>query len=315
MSLVSRRTCAVLMMLAFLSGGCWERAGDGTTTARQQAATVPDVLVSADWLAGAMRDGQVTVVDARSHEEYTQGHIEGAINLPATKTTVPSASAESNTAPVSQIQEVFSQAGIDASRPVIIYDGATDYRAAAQLFWVLEVHGHPAVAVLNGGLAAWHKQNRAVSVQPFELPRSKFIANMQPHRLATKLAVAQAIQDPKVVILDSRSEEEYVGLKSKASRAGHIPSAVHINAASALARDSNLCTMRDTEQLGQLFAGLPGNARIITYCNTGRSAAINYLALRSMHRDVAVYDGSWMEWANDHALPIKTDKKNVGVDK
>lgn len=310
MSLVPRRACLALMLLPLLASGCREEEKSPASSTRLQPPTVPSVLVSADWIAHALRDGQVIVVDARSQDDYARGHIDGAINLPATRTTVSVTPGDANTAPIRQIQEVFSQAGIDSARPVIVYDSATDYRAAAQLFWTLEVHGHSAVAVLNGGLAGWQKQNRPVSNVPFALPRSNFIANLQPHRLATKLAVAQAMKDPKIVILDSRSQAEYVGLKSQASRAGHIPSAIHIDAASALQRDSDLCKMRDIEQMEKLFAGLPSDAQIITYCNTGRSAAINYLALRSMNRDVAVYDGSWMEWANDHSLPIRVEEQS-----
>ena len=44
--------------------------------------------------------------------------------------------------------------GVCADRPVVAYDG-TGGLAAARAWWLLRHHGHPAVGVLDGGLAAW----------------------------------------------------------------------------------------------------------------------------------------------------------------
>jgi thiosulfate/3-mercaptopyruvate sulfurtransferase len=46
---------------------------------------------------------------------------------------------------------------------------------------------------------------------------------------------------------------------------------------------------------------------VIVYCNGGISCTVPQNALRLLGRDdVAVYDGSWNEWGNDEARPVKS---------
>src|SRR5256885_11887467 len=55
---------------------------------------------------------------------------------------------------------------IDPGRTVVVYDAGTDCRAAARLFWTLEVHGHPAAAVMDGGFARWRSEGRPTAAAP-----------------------------------------------------------------------------------------------------------------------------------------------------
>ena len=49
------------------------------------------------------------------------------------------------------------------------------------------------------------------------------------------------------------------------------------------------------------------SAATITTCGSGVSAAVTALALARLGNwDVAVYDGSWTEWASDPSRPIAT---------
>jgi thiosulfate/3-mercaptopyruvate sulfurtransferase len=44
---------------------------------------------------------------------------------------------------------------------------------------------------------------------------------------------------------------------------------------------------------------------VITYCNRGKQSALTYFTLRHLGYDVSVYDGAWLEWANDQNMPIE----------
>jgi thiosulfate/3-mercaptopyruvate sulfurtransferase len=56
----------------------------------------------------------------------------------------------------------LGQLGIDSSKQVVVYDGS-DNMYCVRVWWMLRWLGHEAVAVLDGGLAKWQKENRPVT--------------------------------------------------------------------------------------------------------------------------------------------------------
>jgi thiosulfate/3-mercaptopyruvate sulfurtransferase len=68
-------------------------------------------------------------------------------------------------------------------------------------------------------------------------------------------------------------------------------------------------TLKTANELRAAFeaAGVDLARPIVTTCGSGVSAALLALALARLGRDdVAVYDGSWTEWAGRQDMPVVT---------
>jgi len=274
----------------------------------QPSPALPGVIVEAGWLAKTQASTNPLIIDARPLSQYQAGHIPGAVSLPVTDLNGEGKN-QHNLGSIPQIEALFGGVGLRMDRPVVVYDGAVDHRPAARLFWALEVHGHPESAVLSGGLPAW----QTVSTQPLQqaapsLKPVTFVAVLKPNRLATELQVLRASSTAGALLLDARPKSDYLGETSGGARKGHIDGAQHHDFADNLLIDtaSGTCQLHSLEVLQSLYATLPSEAPIITYCNTGTHASVAYLALRSLGKEVAVYDGGWVEWSANPRLPIQT---------
>ena len=94
-----------------------------------------------------------------------------------------------------------------------------------------------------------------------------------------------------------RAPEPREGLPS-----GHIPGSFNAPSADLINADGSL------KSASELRALLPEkDAPVITTCGSGVTAAILALGYARLGNwDVAVYDGSWTEWASDPSRPVAT---------
>jgi thiosulfate/3-mercaptopyruvate sulfurtransferase len=261
-----------------------------------------NALVTPDWLQARLADPAIQLIDVRDRDHYQLGHIAGAINIPVDETFGAGERAD-RLAAVSDITDLFSRSGVRDDRHLVLYDDGS-FTSAARLFWVLEVFGQQRVSVLNIGYRAWHAGKRPVSTEPPTVPATEYIARIQPEYMATALTTRVAMDNPAVVIVDTRATDEYAGKRSIAKRHGHIPGAINIPWSVNLRGGPEGTQIAPLDQLSALYRKQLGDRKVIAYCNKGKQSALAYFVLRNLGYQVAAYDGSWFEWGNDPQLPI-----------
>jgi len=164
---------------------------------------------------------------------------------------------------------------------------------------MLRYYGHDEAYVLAGGLPGWTAAGHALATEAPAIVPATFTPRARPE--------LRAGRDEVVAIAEGRSGEQLIETQrdqTYAQRDRDIPRAVRISG-NLLLEDARGGRVADPATLDRLVqdAGLDKHARTVVSCGSGVSASGAWLALRAAgFDDVAVYDGSWMEWEHD-ALP------------
>jgi thiosulfate/3-mercaptopyruvate sulfurtransferase len=264
------------------------------------------LLIETSELAGILSNPKLRLLDARPPEEYRQGHLPGAVNLPAPATDSLEANREGFPLPPERAEELFRTAGIKAGSQVVVYDDQGN-RFAARVFYVLEFFGHSRVQVLNGGFRKWQSEGRPVTTARTEAAAGNFTPSPNPALIATSQWVKAHLNDPAVKLVDARSPAEFVGEKVQGPRGGHIPGAVNVEWTRVI-QSGEIKTFLDSASLQRLFTGgqVTPTQEVVTYCQVGMRAADVYFALRLLgYEKVRIYDGSWQDWSAVPELPIE----------
>jgi thiosulfate/3-mercaptopyruvate sulfurtransferase len=255
-------------------------------------------VVDVAWLREHREDADLVVGDVRGPNAHARGHIPGSRPL-VLGSPPPMSDEDTVRALASEVGLRLRRHGITGEERLVLYDRGDGIGAlpSAQL---AELAGHPQVAVLLGGLAAWGED---VALGPVELHPVKTTLEPRLDALPTRDELARRLDDPSLVVLDVRSPAEFSGHAGYPCdpRQGRIPGARHVELGELFAGPG---APRPAEEVRALVGG-PEGAEVVAYCHSGSRSALAALALRAAGYRARNYAGSWHEWSRHPELPLE----------
>jgi thiosulfate/3-mercaptopyruvate sulfurtransferase len=275
-------------------------------------------LISATDLLGRVRDSDsdLLIVDVRwvlgkpgaGRAAYREGHLPGAIHLDLDDDLADhdgfGAPGRHPLPSPAETARRLGAAGIGDDTFVVAYDDVGGW-VAARLWWMLDNLGHPDVAVLDGGLAAWTAAGGSLEPgnPPPPAPRDLNLAGEWRGVIGRDELKARL---GSVVLLDARAAPRYRGETEPIDPvAGHIPTAI------SAPIDGNLADgrFRPPDELAARFRdlGADGSAGpVVTSCGSGTSAIHHTVAMRLAGLpDPILYVGSYSDWSRS-GEPVTT---------
>jgi thiosulfate/3-mercaptopyruvate sulfurtransferase len=277
-------------------------------------------LISAADLSQHLNDDKWVILDCRhdlmnpnaGHEGFAIGHIQNAqfanIDTDLSGAKVGADGTFHGRHPLPDRAALIATLrgwGINDDTQVVAYD-AHGGTFAARLWWLLRWLGHPAVAVLDGGLAAW--QSQGLPLVTMVVTRSGGTISDKPslmHTVTLEDVESNLVTQTRVVV-DARAADRFRGENETIDPVGgHIPGAKNRFFKDNLTPDGRF---KSAEQLKQEFSPLFAAApQAIMQCGSGVTACHNLLALEVAGLPgAALYPGSWSEWCSDPARPVAT---------
>lgn len=190
--------------------------------------------------------------------------------------------------------------GVDAGKQVVAYDqdgGAF----AARLWWMLRWLGHQAVAVLDGGWAAWSESGYALSDEAPNPTRTRFEARVNDRLWLTSEQLEAALGENRVRLIDARGAARFRGDSEPIDPvAGHVPGAVNLPFTENLDERGRFTEARKLRERFQAVLDDVSSRDAVHMCGSGVTACHNLLAMEVAGlADSKLYAGSWSEWIAD----------------
>ncbi|MGK5080649.1 sulfurtransferase [Janthinobacterium sp. HLX7-2] len=286
--------------------------------------TLFTTLVSASELASHLHDSGWVILDCRhdllkpqaGSDAFAAGHIQNAqfadidtaLSGPKMARGAAAFSTFTGRHPLPERNALLATLrgwGIDDDTQVVAYD-AQGGMFAARLWWLLRWVGHPAVAVLDGGLAAWQAQGLPLVTPVATRPAGNLSEKASLTRMVSVQEVVANLDAQALTVLDARAPDRFRGENETIDPVGgHIPGAKNRFFKDNLQADGRFKSPDTLKQDFTALVAVPESA--ILQCGSGVTACHNLLAMEVAGLPgAALYPGSWSEWCADPARPVAT---------
>lgn len=272
-------------------------------------------LISTEELAGHLSDPDWLVADCRfelgapdaGRATWRAGHIPGAVHVDLERDLSAPVTPASGRHPLpspAEFAATLGRLGVGNATHVVCYDAGPG-AFAARLWWMLRWLGHDAVAVLDGGFAAWAAEGRPVDAHHVPRKPVRFEPRLRPQMVLDAAGVAGALARGETLV-DVRAAERFAGIVEPLDAvAGHVPGAVNLPYLDNLDAAGRFRAPADLAALWCARTGSREGRAPICMCGSGVTACQGLLALEAAGiTGGRLYAGSWSEWIRDPARPV-----------
>ena len=262
-------------------------------------------LVTPQDLAPLVEEEAAVILDIRSVQAYSQGHVQGAVNVPYHAWRGP----EDNPGALiadDKLSLLLSEAGVEPDVPVVVTyqgKGTLDFGSAARVYWTLKSAGVEEIAILNGGLQEWTRAGYALSTDEASNFPSDLEFRFARDWLIDEAGVESVLDGTRPALLvDARPEAFFEGTQKHdlAITAGTFQGAVNLVHATWFAGNRLEVTPEQALTAARASGYAPG-IEIVSFCNTGHWAATNWFVLSEIAgiKGVRMYPESLVGWTRN----------------
>lgn len=204
-----------------------------------------------------------------------------------------------------KMEALLRRHGVNDGDSVVLY-GAGYPATVTRAFWVLAASGVENIRLLNGGWEAWKGARLPTTVKTPPFAPGGFHARPRPELLATLDEVVVSMDDHRVQLVNALSPEQFLGIGgAHYGRPGRIPNSLSLPVRNLFDATSLEFAAAPEIRVAAERAGLDPGKRQIVYCGGGIAASGVFFALKlAGYADVALYDGSLLEWCANPELPL-----------
>ena len=261
------------------------------------------------------------IFDCRSHltdhsaglKAYQNGHIPNAIFCSLETDLSSPITQKTGRHPLPDFDEFIkklSDWGVDNQTQIIAYDDVGG-AFAVRLWWQLRTFGHDSVAVLDGGIPQWIKEEKPLNKELPEVTAKTFTAKCVKDTWLDTEQIESNLETKTFTILDARTPERYRGESEPIDTvAGRIPDSINRAFQLNLGEDGLFLKANELQkQFENIIKQTPKQSAkdIVHLCGSGVTACHNMLAMEIAGLTGSkLYAGSWSEWIRDNGRPVAT---------